>query len=257
MQSVTAMRSKSCEEEIMSSLENGHAQIAGTEGENPGGLSVEISQTSRAPDEDKMSWRHRGKNVYVWIKWTAPLLALVAAIFAIPKGVVDLYTAIVSEPKTELMPESYLSVSYDPTQKLIEFGFGFTAANNGSKAETIKDASARIEAIGSSAAEVSLISFSDSDFSFAENNATISNRFPINKDSTRPVKASISYYLSDEKRAILIQPGTRRRLVVELTGQTNKSHTLQFCFDVTQSLVDDLFNSQIRATRRFREPECY
>src|ERR1043165_6083546 len=60
------------------------------------------------------------------VKWLGLVVALLVGILTVPKAAKDTWEAYFSRPDTAVTPESSLLMSYDPTTKMIEFGFGFT-----------------------------------------------------------------------------------------------------------------------------------
>ncbi|HEY4423417.1 MAG TPA: hypothetical protein VGN10_04370, partial [Pyrinomonadaceae bacterium] len=62
-------------------------------------LASEVKELQKQIDKET-------KGFTGWVKWLSLILAFVAAIFAVPKGVLDLYDRIHSRPNTHVTPES-------------------------------------------------------------------------------------------------------------------------------------------------------
>jgi hypothetical protein len=89
-------------------------------------LKEDVNQLQKQIDKET-------KGVIGWIKKIGTILAFLAAIFAVPKGALDLYERVHSRPNTHIVPESSLLLSYEPKTKLISLSSEFTIANSGKR----------------------------------------------------------------------------------------------------------------------------
>jgi hypothetical protein len=210
-------------------------------------LANEVKNLQKQIDKETKGFTGR-------IKWLGTILAFVAAIFAVPKGALDLYDKVHSRPHTQLTPESALLLSYDPKTKLISFSSDFTISNTGERLDTIQNMRATLQRIDYTS-DLSL-SFEDTNFAVFENSAKITNRFPINKDSTRSLAYVTSRYLSDDNRLSIFQPKSQWRLDLEFTGEFQSKYPIKYCFDVSQGIADELIAAKDTVSKRLLNPWC-
>lgn len=189
-----------------------------------------------------------------WFKRVGTILAFVAALFAVPKGALELLEKVRARPDTKITQEPYLVLDYDPKTKNLSFGFDFTVSNTGSRLDTIKNVSGNLQRIDYTAPP--LLTLEDTSFHFSENNAPITNRFPINKDSTRSLHSQIDLYLSDDTRISFFEPKSRWRLQVEFTGEFDKKYVATYCLDVSKTIADDIANAKDKLSKRLLNPWC-
>lgn len=210
-------------------------------------LASEVKELQKQIDKET-------KGFTGWVKWLSLILAFVAAIFAVPKGVLDLYDRIHSRPNTHVTPESTLLLSYDPKTKLISFSSDFTISNTGERLDTIKNIGATLQRIDYTSNP--LISFEDTNFAIFENNAKVTNRFPVNKEATRSLTCLMGHYLSDDKKTSMFQPKSQWRLTLEFTGEYQSKYPIQYCFDISQGMVDEFGAAKDKITKRLLSPWC-
>jgi len=194
------------------------------------------------------------KGIAGWIKSVAVVLAFVAAVFAVPKGIHEFWQDWHSRPNTHLTPESYILLSYEPKAKMLSFRSDFTISNTGSRLDTITRAGATIKQMESDVAP--LLSFGDMEVSFLDNKAEISRRFTVPKDSTRALTYQVTRYLADDKRQAFLVPKSRWQFVVELEDEFEKTYQLTYCFDVSQSLLEETVAATTTVQRKFVNPLC-
>lgn len=217
---------------------------ASTEQTEIDSLREKIQEISRKVDDG-----NRGLK-----KW-AGVLALVAAIFAVPTGAIQLYNLVDSlfaRPMTSVYRGTSLSISYDPHGKTLEFTFGLSLANDGSKADVISDATAHLEGESST---LPAVDFSNSDFSFFDGNAPVLIPFNVEKDKSRNLVCSISSKLGELSERALKQSGMRQ-LLVELRGRNNRVYILRFCYRLMDNEISQVFEAEGVQTRRLVKIDC-
>jgi len=226
--------------------ENANSTVSVPSGTQP--VPVETAQPERGHSVLRQS--------YSWMKRATPVLAFLAAIFAVPKGVMEVYSGLISSPRTKLIPDSYLQLSYKPTDKSLGFSFAFTAANDGSTYDAISATSAVVERLDRNRLSRPLISLNESNVEYKENSVQIQDHFIVSKDATRQIACTLRFYLTDQLKSDLLamSPDSQRRLTVTISG--NKPHTLKYCFDISQSVTDDLFSADVEGLARFPFAEC-
>lgn len=210
-------------------------------------LANEVSNLKKQVDKET-------KGFWGWIKLAGTILAFVAAIFAVPKGALDLYEKIHSRPHTQVTPESALLLSYDPKTKLLSFSSDFTISNTGKRLDTIQGMRATLQRIDYTSDP--LLSFEDTNFAVFENSAKITNRFPINKDSTRSLTSIMDHYLSDDNRLSMFQPKSQWRLDLEFTGEYQNKYPVKYCFDVSQGMANEFNAAKDKVSKRLLNPWC-
>ncbi len=188
------------------------------------------------------------------LKKLGTILAFLAAIFAVPKGALDLYERLHSRPNTQITPESALLLSYEPKTRQISVSSDFTISNTGERLDTIKNMGATLQRSGY--ASPPLLSFGDNDFAVFENSTKITNRFPVNKDATRSLTCQLVQYISDDNKAALLQPKSRWELTLEFTGEYQHKYPVKYCFDISPNLATEFATATEKVTKKFLSPWC-
>jgi imidazoleglycerol phosphate dehydratase HisB len=214
----------------------------------PEALSIQLSELKKQVDAET-------KGFTGWVKWLSLLLAFLLAILAVPKAWIDLSQSVFTQPETKVIPESNLAISRDPKANSIQFAFGFTIMNDGKKKDSIQKLSARLIRIDEATSNA-LLDLSDNSFQFIEKNAKIPNRFSVTESSPREITCYVSSYLSEATRASFLVPQSRWRLSIELTGDDEKKHPIDYCFDVTDVDISDVFASADPAPMKILNPTC-
>jgi hypothetical protein len=208
-------------------------------------LRESVNSLKRQVDEENKGFLKRWSGV----------LALIAAIFAVPHGAIELFNAINSlftRPHTSLYVSPPLIMSYDPQQKAISFTLSVSVANNGTRNDVIRAARARLETTSSPASQ---IHFASSDFNINSGGAPVAFPFNVGKESSKELTCSVSSSLGGISMDALHQSG-ERHLIIELVGEKNRTYTQKFCFHLTQGVIDGVFKAETTQVRRFLTSTC-
>jgi class 3 adenylate cyclase len=172
-----------------------------------------------------------------------------------PNGPIKL-PSLVSE--TKVMAEDALVLSYNPKSQEVEFSFILMVANDGSRRDMIVEATATLEAL--SLPSHPPVPFANPNFRFSElsepEGAVFNPPFSVEKDSSKKMRCSIVNKLGGMTREVLEHPG-ELRLSVGLKGERGTTHTLQFCFHLTEKIITETFTSGVNASETFLFPECW
>jgi hypothetical protein len=190
-----------------------------------------------------------------WVKWIGLIVALLAAILTVPKAAKDAYESFFARPETSVTSESTLAMTYDPTTKMLQFGFGFTISNNGKRKDTVQSLSAILKRIDFDKSS-DLLTLGDNDFEFSENKRKIPNHFPISESTPREIDAFAKTYLDEQTKSAFLLPKSRWQLLITLNEEYGQKSLLKYCFDISQDDIDEIFNSQEEKTSQIRNPNC-
>jgi hypothetical protein len=165
-----------------------------------------------------------GRNVFEWATRWQVVTALVAALFALPIGTINLYNSLKDlwgSPDTQATV-SVLEVSSDAGQKEIDFTLNFGLLNRSNIEDMIREGKAWFE-MDSRQIPLDVIAF-------RQGGDQVISPFPVTKALPRGgMTCSIASKLSDLDWEAFQQPGLRR-LFVELKGSNDSRHILDFCF---------------------------
>ena len=173
-----------------------------------------------------------------WFRNAAVLLGVVGALVAIPKALVDLAGTINRQPKTSVIAESPLFVSYEPKEKTIRFESMVILKNDGNAADAIKRAFARLVAQNVANSGENYVNAEDVQFSEGTNVVDA----PIIQPGS-PVAVTISLLLdSSPENAVQLLSGSHR-LNVTLNSFA-KDKNISYCFNFDPDQATEIVNAK-------------
>ena len=173
-----------------------------------------------------------------WFRNAAVLLGVVGALVAIPKALVDLAGTINRQPKTSVIAESPLFVSYEPKEKTIRFESMVILKNDGNAADAIKRAFARLVAQNVANSGENYVNAEDVQFSEGTNVVDAPIIQPGN-----PVAVTISLLLdSSPENAVQLLSGSHR-LNVTLNSFA-KDKNISYCFNFDPDQATEIVNAK-------------
>jgi outer membrane murein-binding lipoprotein Lpp len=190
-----------------------------------------------------------------FIKWAGLIVALLVGVVTVPKAVKDSWESYFARPETTVAPESSLLLTYNPTTRIIGFGFAFTIANNGKRKDTIQGLSARLKRIDRDSSS-DLLTLGDNDFEFSEKNVKIPHHFSVSESMPREVDGSVKAYLDEQLRSGFLLPKSRWLLDVVLTGEYGHSISMKYCFDVSQDDIEQILKGTELFSSSMKDPNC-
>ena len=173
-----------------------------------------------------------------WFRNAAVLLGVLGALVAIPKALVDLAGTINRHPKTSVIAESPLFVSYEPKEKTIRFESMVILKNDGNAADAIKRAFARLVAQNVANSGENYVNAEDVQFSEGTNVVDAPIIQPGN-----PVAVTISLLLdSSPENAVQLLSGSHR-LNVTLNSFA-KDKNISYCFNFDPDQATEIVNAK-------------
>jgi hypothetical protein len=207
-----------------------------------GGLSLEARVAAVESELKAIKQSDKG-----WLTSAAVILGVVGALVAIPKALVELAGTINREPKTSIIAENPLSVSYEPKGKAIHFESLVILKNDGNAADAIKRATARLVAQNVANAGENYVN--SEDIQFTEGSNVI--EAPIIQPEN-PLAVTISLSLnSSPENAVQLLSGSHR-LNVTLNSLA-KDKNVSYCFNFDQDQATEIVNAK---PKRLVTPTC-
>jgi len=207
-------------------------------------LRKDVEDLKRRLDNENKGFSGRVK------RW-GTVLAFIAAIFAVPHGVLDLvksFREIRSAPDIKAFAGWPLEMALDGKERQVDFTFNFTLANYGAKDDLIIDAKASIDSVSDSSPIPLDIT------TLHQNNAEVRIPFPIGTSSPKEIICSISSRLGELGWESFLEPGLHR-LNLEFKSQNGETYALNFCFwltDMAKALLEGTqYNNFIE-----QDPRC-
>ncbi len=192
------------------------------------------------------------KGLLAWAKKWLIWLSLITAVFALPRGGLDLYHLIRNRPDSNLVPGNTLSMAYDPSKSRLEFTFGFAANNVGSEDDLLNLGGHLAEQAN---AQNDLWPFSAADLSCTSQGSKLPIPFAVRTSVPISVECTISVKFDPSKSSLLLRQGDYR-LKLDFSGPHNRTQSMNFCFHLTKSMIDEVFKSSHQEQRRFIYPIC-
>lgn len=225
-------------------------------GESSSSLSEQLSRIDRLEqDVEKLRavWEKENKGLVGWAKRWGAVLALLVALFAVPRGVVDAYKIFWSRPHTELIGGNSLEMGYDPDGRKVSFTFEFGATNSGSKDDFVKDMNGHLQNI--SAPGANPLPFGNPDIECSAEGAKMDLPFPIRTASSTHITCTLASQLTQPKAGTFAQSGTYH-LVMNVSGLDQLNESLELCFYLEEGIRTELFDSAKLESRKFLYPDC-
>jgi hypothetical protein len=190
------------------------------------------------------------KGFFGWTKKWGGVLGLVALLFSVPKGAIDLYSAVRNlnrRPDTQIYQAAYVGWSYEPSQKLLSLNFPLTAINRGDEEDLLVTINARIETASPTPRTLAEFDYTDFRCSETEQPQPLPMPLRIGVQESFSKKCSLSAQLSDESARIF--EGTTKtsdalRLTLSASGENKVRHELKICFNPDEDLGADVADPQ-------------
>ncbi len=206
------------------------------------GFAPDPSRLDRLESEvEKTKQRLDAKSTTDRLKTWGAIVALVVAIFALPRGFVDSYKAVVSKPNIRVKQSPDLHITYDPGKQTFGFEPKFTISNlNGSKDDMVESLEAKLSNVSDSSPRS--LRFEGSDIQCSSEGGThVTIPFPVQVGSVITTTCKLPVPLAKSNDNPLSQLG-KYHLSVALTRAGQRTSTpLDFCFELFEQNMKDLF----------------
>lgn len=163
-----------------------------------------------------------------WAKRWAPLLAIIAAVFAVPKGIVDLYKAIVTSPALNVTAGPEVVVMYNPKAVVLHIRAQLSLENSGTASETIESTSAHLQVRGASG----VVPFPNGSVRLIDQEVPVIFPLVAAAGAPRTLTLTASTPLGSISRSTFDRVGWHV-FVAELHGKKNGTYRAQYCFPLT------------------------
>jgi hypothetical protein len=221
---------------------------------SPGGWEEESSRLDRLEQElgklkEELEKENRG--VVGWAKKWGAVSALVVAIFAVPRGVVDIYHIFWSRPVTELVPGKTVEMGFDPTRKSVSFTLGIGVENSGTKDDFVSDWGATVKNISLRPSRT--VQFSSNDIQCSsEAGKIIETPYPLHTSTSIQIFCTLENSDTDPFK----QSGTYQIEMI-VSGASSQKKTVSYCFDLGDKLIAEVIGSAVPESRRIiKNPDC-
>jgi hypothetical protein len=192
-------------------------------------LEIEVEKLKKA-----------NEGVTGWLKKWGAIIGFIAAFFALPKGVIDLYSSVLSHPKTSVMRGERFDLEYDPGAQRMKATFNFSTVNAGTEDDTITELWATLRAPGSSS---DLVSFDTSKFHVTDKGQEITIPFSIAKGTSRDFHCVVESSLDKES---IPNKGGQWLFDVRLGGR-KRSIPMDFQYKI---LIFPQYIAELKATKQ-------
>jgi len=193
------------------------------------------------------------KGLVGWAKRWGAILALIMALFAVPRGVVDAYRVFWSRPNTELVNGKTLTMGYDPDGRIVSFAVEFGATNTGTRDDFVRDMTGSVQ--NNSAPEATLIPFGIPDIDCLSEGTKVDLPFPIRTAASTNIACTFASKLGKPVTGPFAHAGSYR-LAMNVSGMAKESRTLTYCFDLDDKTLTEFFGSTKLQSARFLYPDC-
>jgi hypothetical protein len=198
----------------------------------------------------KAGLEKESRGVAGWAKRWGAVLALVVAIFAVPRGVLDVYHIFWSRPLTELVPGKTVEMGFDPTRKSVSFTLGIGVENAGTKDDFVSDWGAVAQNISAQPART--VQFSSNDIQCtSEAGKIIKPPYPLHTST------SIQIFCTLESDTDPFKQSGTYEIEMSVSGANNQKKTVSYCFDLGDKLLTEVIGSTARESKRImKNPNC-
>jgi len=180
-----------------------------------------------------------------WLKTAALLFAVLGAVVSIPKALIDFAGTIHRQPKTTVIADNPLSVSYEPVRNNLRFESVVILKNDGNAADAIKRASGSLLGTEKNSGDY----VNSDDIQFTEGTSVVET--PVVQPGS-PVGLTILLSVNlPPQNAIQLLSGSHR-LEVTLTSLA-KPKKISFCFNFDPNQANDIVNAK---PKRLITPSC-
>jgi hypothetical protein len=215
-------------------------------------LFDEIRTVRKKIDDLESRINEESKGSLAWAKKWEVWLAIIAAVFALPRGGLDLYHFFWNRPDSRLTAGSSLIMTYQPAESKLAFTFDFTAINVGTEDDLFQ---VRGQFTGQANSQNDSWPISPSDFGCSSQGVKLLIPFAARTGIPISIECTISINFDPAKSDFSLRPGINR-LTVDFSGTHNRTRSLDFCFYLTKSTMDEVFGSGHQEQRRFVYPNC-
>lgn len=175
-------------------------------------------------------------------KETLKALALIFSVFgaavAIPRGWIDISNAIYRQPKTSVIADNPLNVSYERQGKMIRFESLVILKNDGNTADAIKRAVAHVVDQNTAGSDPNTVLAEDIQFS---EGASVVEAPIVQPGTPVPLTISLSLNASPETAVKLLSGA--HRLNVKLNSLA-KDKDINFCFTFEPNEATEIVNAK-------------
>ncbi|MFL6255312.1 MAG: hypothetical protein ACJ74T_09825 [Pyrinomonadaceae bacterium] len=190
----------------------------------------------------KQQKESEAKGFIGWTKRWGGILGLIALLFSVPKGAIDLYKAVRDldkRPNTQMYDAAYIEWSYVPQQKLLTLSFPFTLINRGDDDDLLQTLNAKVETASLNSRTITEFDYTDFKCSATENPQPLPMPLHLAVKESISKKCSMSATLGDEAARIVegtIKASDPLRLTVLAVGENEVKHELKMCFNPDEDL---------------------
>lgn len=215
--------------------------------EQPGAADSDVARLRAEVNALKQKMESENRGFLGWTKrWAGPL-AFAAAIFAVPRGGIELYNSVkqlLKHPETRLS-SSELAWSFDPQQRLLVLRFPLTLVNVGNEEDIVVDAGARLAAAAGHAGALEDYYFED--FKCAETGEPrpLPRLLHVAAKSQVEMRCTLTSSLTQQSAGAFLGSGPLR-LAVALRGEDKRENGLKLCF-----------NPSGKAEGTYADPQCF
>ena len=164
----------------------------------------------------------------------ATVLSIIATVFSVPLGVVNVRDAFIKKPDTSITGGSSVKLTYEPTRQTLKIAFELVLRNSGNKDDAIREINGKI-----SDARTSLFApFGANDLSCFGSAKQSSQILSVPKEGSTSTVCVGSIILGPLSRRVFEKSGTKL-LTVYIHGDS-RSTSLSECFPLDQQAATDL-----------------
>jgi hypothetical protein len=171
---------------------------------------------------------------------------VLAGVVALPKTGYEVWQTLMSKPSVTASASTPLRLKYEPGTRVLTFSFGLVLHNEGTGAEKIRTANAYFGVPGDVARRQA---FNATNITMKAGEAVIPTYLPLAKDDFKSLLCEIQTPLTKELRSLMHQHETHRELTLVLVGDKDRQYAVNFNFDMSKSLTDELLESKASSAR--------
>ena len=190
------------------------------------------------------------KGVIGWAKRWGAVLALIVALVAVPRGIVDLYQVFWSQPRTQLYAGNDVIIGYNPLKKSVSFILRFGVDNSGNKDDFLNDWGATLK--NTSVNTSRTLPFASTDIECNSQGTVVQRPYPIH--TSTPIQMSCT--LENTDLGPFQESGTYQ-IEMNVIGVTSQKQTVVYCFDVVKKIITEVIGSTSSESKTIlKNPAC-
>lgn len=209
-------------------------------------LKGEIDQLKQQQERESHEFWGRTK------RWGL-VIALIGGLIAISRGIYDSSVQLWGEPKTDVSGGDSLDLIVDPTAETVTFSLEALITNEGKKDDVISQLTGKV--LNESSPSGNYLPLARTDFNCFSQGVRLLTRFSVRKDVPLPVNCSIVAMVSNASREPFLDAGNYH-LKINLLGRNQKEYHLDYCFQLSEKDLQEIFASQTAQKRRFLDAVC-